>query len=299
METTSDGHQGEGEGVSIHIDGVEDLAEEGKRQLRKTARQPWVKRLTRLGFAARGLIYFLVGYLAIQVALGGRGEITDQKGALASIASSDVGRIVLIVVAIGLAGYSFWYVLRAVLNTEQLEQNLKGKLTRGGYFLTAVVYAFTAVSALRVLGGDRTSTDAQAEAASASILSFAWGPWLVGLVGLALIGLGVGQFLNAFRPNFGHQFKNYTLSTGQQVWILRLGRFGTAARAAVMSITGALVVWSALTLDPEKAGGYDSALLTLAQQPYGTLLLAFVAFGLIAFGLYSLLGAAWFRIKTS
>jgi hypothetical protein len=119
----------------------------------------------------------------------------------------------------------------------------------------------------------------------------------VGAVGLAIFGAGVAQLMMAVKKRLQEQIDAYKLDAQQRGWVLLLGRIGTIARGLIFIVTGWLLVYAAITIDPAKAGGLDNALRVMSQQPYGKFLLGFAAIGLIAFGLYSFLGAAWFRIK--
>jgi hypothetical protein len=278
------------------------IKEEGKRTARKAARQPWVSTLVRFGYAARGIIYAMVGILAIQVAVFGQGKITNQQGAIAAIGAQSGGRILLIIIAVGLAGYALWGLIRAALDPLGKGNDAKGTVTRLGYLISGISYAALLIPTINAIaqkqviavtgGGSQQNT-------AATLLSKSWGPWLVGAAGLAIIGAGIAQIIQGYKADFDMRFDSYAMSSDQRRLATRLGRFGYMARGLVFSIVGLFLLQAALYHNPSKAQGVDGALLALARQPYGTALLALVAAGLIAFGAYSLLGAAWFRLKTT
>ena len=124
-----------------------------------------------------------------------------------------------------------------------------------------------------------------------------WGPWLVGAVGVVIMVIGGVQIYQGIKAKFDEQFKAYDMSPDQRKWARRLGRIGRIARGIVFILIGFLAVLAAVSLDPQRAGGIDGALTFLSNQPYGPWLLAAVALGLIAFAIYSFMGALWFRIK--
>lgn len=128
-------------------------------------------------------------------------------------------------------------------------------------------------------------------------MSTPWGRWAVGIVEVIVIVAGLAQIYQGFSRKFDKQFQPYALNYQQKVWIKRIGRFGTSARGLVFAMTGVFLALAAYQANPGKAQGIDGALLALARQPYGAWLLGVVAVGLIAFGIYSMTGAAWFRLR--
>ena len=129
------------------------------------------------------------------------------------------------------------------------------------------------------------------------VMNLPMGRWLVGIIGLAAIAAGIYQIYLAIKMDFDQRFKPYAMNAEQLRIAKQVGRFGTAARGLVFSLTGFFLVLAAYRASPGSARGFDGALDYLAQQPYGIYLLVFVALGLIAFGVYSLMSAAWFKFK--
>jgi hypothetical protein len=282
---------------------LENMEQDGKQAARQAVRSPWVERIMRLGFFVRGLVYGLVGVLAIQVALGGRGgQITEQQGAIAAIGAQPFGHILLILILVGLAGYALWGIVRAWLDPLHKGSDAKGIVQRIGSLLSAISYGALMIptwNAIQNKAGAAQSggTTNSAQRTVGSLLTQSWGPWVVGLAGLAILGSGIGQIATGLKAKFDMTLDPYKLSSDQRKWATRLGRIGYVARGIVFSIMGILLVQAARLSDPMKARGIDGALMELVRQPYGWLLLAIVAAGLIAFGAYSILGAFWFRFK--
>lgn len=284
---------------------VEKMKKGAERAAKKVARQPWVEPVMRLGYAVRGLLYGLVGFLAVQVALGGQGgRFTDRKGAIAALASQPIGRVVLILIIAGLVGYALWGLLRAVLDPFKRGSGPTGLAARAGYLGEALSYGGLVIPTLRLLlnvpgGAQPGSSEQTQEQVVGTVMRFAWGPWLVGAVGLGVMAVGAWQVLQGWRANFEMRFDSYALNARQRRWATRIGRFGTIARGLVFGLIGLFLLLAALKNNPAEVRGVDGTLLELSRQPYGPYLLGVVAGGLVAYGVYSLLGAAWFRFKHS
>ena len=278
------------------------VKQDGEEELKEAAYSPFVETLTRIGFGARGLIYLVMGIMAIDVARGGSSAPTDKQGALAVIGAQPFGHILLFIVMVGLAGYSLWGIIRAVFDPLHLGSDLKGLVQRMWFFGSAATYGSLILPTYGYLFGGAQSAHNGAQAAktqqfAAMVMAKPWGRWLVGIVGVFIIGVGLAQIYQGFSRKFDKQFKLYDLDRQQSVWIKRIGRIGTVARGIVFGLTGVFLALAAYHFNPQQARGIDGALLALARQPYGPWLLGFVGLGLIAFGVYSINGAAWFRLK--
>jgi hypothetical protein len=274
------------------------VAGEAKRVARQAKNNPWIDRLTRIGYATRGVIYGLIGFLAIQTLLG-RGKITDQKGVLNTIAAQPFGKVLMILIAVGLVGLLIWGIVRAVADPYHKGKDMKGIVARVGYFISGLSYGALLFPTLQLISGKGSggSSSQQAQQAAAGIFTKPWGPWLVGLVGLALIGVAVYRIRSGVTGKLAERFNAYDMTSEQRELAQQMGRFGYIAIGIVFGVIGILAVLAATTLDPHKVAGLDQALAFLAKQPYGPWLLGLVAFGLMAFAIYSFMGALWFRIK--
>ena len=128
-------------------------------------------------------------------------------------------------------------------------------------------------------------------------MSKSWGPWAIGIVGLVVVAVGLYQVYQGINASFDRQFKTYAM-TAQEVRIaIQLGRFGTATRGLLIAVIGFLLVLAAYQSNSSQAVGFDAALTAMRNQPGGVWLLGMAAIGLMAFGIYSALSAAWFRLK--
>jgi len=258
--------------------------------------------LMRLGYAVRGLVYGMIGVLALEVALGVGGSLDDPQGAIVAMGKTPLGAFALYGVLLGLIGYALWGFIRAVFDPLHKGTDAKGIALRVGFAVSGISYLLLAVATYGLISGGASAArngaqTAQTQQTAASILSKPWGPWAVGIAALIVIGVGLVQVLQGVGPNFERQFEPYALSSEQRLWIDRLGRFGTAARGLVFTLIGMFLFMAALHHDANQAQGIDGVLSALLHQSYGPWLLGVVALGLIAFGIYSAMGGIWLRFK--
>jgi hypothetical protein len=258
--------------------------------------------LTRIGYGARGLIYGTIGLLAILIAFGASGRLQDQQGAIASIGQQLFGRILLGVVLIGLVGYSLWGLKRAFFDALHKGKDFKGILERVGFFTSAVAYALLVPSTYNLIfsmpnAAHNGAQGVQLRNLIGTIFLIPFGKWIVGIIGVVVLGIGVYQVYQGLRHNFDQQIKPYALTSRQVKIVKVIGRFGTVGRAVVFLLVGLFLVFAAYHSNPAEAKGIDGALLILIQEPYGHWLLGIVALGLISFGCYSLVSGFWFKFK--
>ncbi len=253
----------------------------------------WVERLARFGYAAKGVVYGIVGLLAAQAAFGGGGKTTDTRGALQEIVKQPFGKVLLGIVAIGLFGYVIWRFVQAIKDPENKGTDLKGILQRIGYGITGLIYAGLAISAVRIILGSGGGNSNSTQDWTARLLSQPFGQWLVGTVGAFIIGLGFYQFYKAFTAKFRQEMNLSELSDTEEKWVIGISRLGLAARGIVFCVIGFFFIQAARQSDASEAGGLGEALQTLAQQPYGPWILGIVALGLIAYGIYTVIQARY------
>jgi len=259
----------------------------------------WVERLARLGYLAKGIVYAIVGVLAVQAAFGAGGQTTDTKGALSAIAAQPFGKFLLALLTVGLIGYVVWRFVQAVQDPEHKGDDAKGWATRLGYAVSGLIYAslaFTAIGLIRGSGGGGGGNSEQDW--TARLLAQPFGQWLVGLVGAFVIGLGFYQLYQAYKAKFRKQMKLQEMSPTEETWATRIGRFGLGARGVVFCIIGFFLLQAARQSDASQVRGLDGVLQSLAQQPYGPWLLGIVALGLVAYGIHMAVQARYIRIPS-
>jgi len=269
------------------------------RAAQKAAYSPVMEALARVGYGVRGLIYFVMGLLALGVTLGKGGSPTDQQGAIAAIGKQPAGLILLWVILLGLVSYSLWGVIRAVLDPLRKGNDAKGLLNRAAYLFSAASYALLILPTYGYISGATSpgQNGAASQQSMASIMSSPLGHWAVVIIGLVIFAVGLYQVYTGFNSSFDKQFQTYAMTAKEVKWATQLGRIGTATRGAVFALVGVLMCQAGLQSDSSQPVGIDAALATLLHQPYGIWLLGVVGLGLMAFGVFSLLTAVWFRMK--
>ncbi len=283
---------------------VDNMANRAKNMARSAQQTELVDKMVRIGYLARGIVYGLIGYLAIKTVINGQGRITGPQGALATIAANPLGKWVLIIVAIGLLGLFIWGLIRAFADPMNKGSDFKGLVARAGYLVSGIAYGGLFLVALGFIQGPggrsipATGGAGSPQSAAAGIMARPFGPTLIGIIGLILIGAGLVRIWEGYQAKFHERFKAYAMNAMEREWAVRMGRFGYIALGIVLVIVGFLAFLAATTKNPARVQGLDGALLFLAHQPYGQFLLAIVALGLIAYAIYSFMGALWFRIKT-
>jgi hypothetical protein len=255
--------------------------------------------VARFGMIARAVIYLLVGYLAIQLAIGSARNETDQRGALQVVADRSGGKVLLILVAVGFACYSLWQLAQALFGVVGKPGKVPPRIKAA---FSCVIYgslAFTAVSI--VAGSGRASSsggqsqDEKSKDLSARVMSHTGGRFLVAAVGLTFIVVGVVMAVNGVRRSFVKHLDIAAMSPATRRAVTVLGVAGKIARGAVVATIGVLALLAAVRFDPDRAGGTDEALRTIATAPGGRIALLVAALGLFAFGSYGLAEARWRR----
>jgi len=257
------------------------LREAGRQA--QTTIKPWVENLARLGYAAKGSVYVIIGVLAAQTALGRGGATTDSQGALRALADQPFGAILLGLVGVGLAAYALWRFVEALVDPEG-----KGLAKRIAHVGVGLIYGSLAVSAIDLITGDGGQGVSE-ESWTARVLAQPFGRFVVGLVGAGVIAYFLYQIVKAFRGDFPESLNVGDLSGDEARWARRLGTFGLASRGVVFSLIGLFLMQAAIRHDAQRAGGLDQSLQAVAQQRYGMALLGVVALGLAAYGSYMLL----------
>ena len=271
-------------------DAVEDAAE-----------SRWLERLARAGLAGRGVLYLVVALLAVHVAFGQERDQADKQGALQAVVEQPLGGVLLLVLAVGFAGYALWRFVEAVVGPSDEDDARKAALKRVGYAGRGVLYTALFVSAvglIRSSGQEAGSNDAEADI-TARVLEWPAGSWLVGAVGLAIVAGGLYVGWRGVSCQFRERLKSFEMGRGERRTVVRLGVVGMVTRMVVLVIIGILLVVAAIQHDAQEAVGIDGALKRLAGRPFGTALLVLAALGLAAYGLYSLAESRYRRIGTA
>ena len=262
---------------------------------RRAGESPWVERLGRAGLVAKGVLYAVIGILAVKVALGARGADPDKEGALATIATQPFGKLLLGILAVGLAGYAVWRLSQGLLDRDDEGDGAKGLAKRLGNISKGVLYAVLCVlTTLKLVGADTKSEGGtQEDRATADLLGLPLGRYLVFA---AAAGFIVAALFNGYRAvtcNFRKKLETHRMSEAEETAATGVGILGHLARFVVFGLIGAFLAKAAWEFDPQEAAGLDTALYEVARQPYGGFLLGTLAVGLLAYALYCFVQARY------
>ena len=255
----------------------------------QASHETWLEYFARLGYIAKGVVYGTVGLLAIQSALDIGGKVTGSEGAIKSIAAQPYGQVLLVLLVIGLFGYVTWRFLQAFLDPEHRGNDFSDIARRVGYGFSGLFYASIAFSAVKILisasdsGG---SSDSTAQSLAGQAMQQPFGRWLVGAVGVFIMGLACYYFYRAITAKFRKRFKLHEMSNVEKTWATWVGRIGIAARGVVYAAVGAFVVQAAVTYDPNKVKTSGGALQSMNNNPTNEILLGLVAIGFIAYAVH-------------
>ena len=256
---------------------------------------PLFEGLARVGYAARGVIYAVIGVLALRLADGAAGPRPNQQGAMQQIAQQRFGHALLLLTAIGLGGYALWRLAQAFVGHTP-EYGEHSKLDRIGAFGSGLAYAAFCLLAIGVLRGSAGDSSAQPKRTTADVLGWPAGRELVAAAGILFIGIGLYQAYLGLSKKFLEYSKTGQMSQGVLKAFTALGVTGIVARAIAFALIGIFALKAAIDYTARDAVGIDGALARLTQRAYGTTALVVVAAGLIAFGAYSMADARYRKI---
>ena len=248
----------------------------------------------RIGFVARGVVYGLIGALAVALASGAGGKATNQQGALETVAHQPLGHALVVTIAVGLGGYALWRVVRASLGHGP-EDGGDSIVDRIGGFGSGIVYALLSVIAVEIAVGHAHGSGAVSPR-TAGVLGWPLGREIVTGAGVVLIVVGLYQGWRGISRDFLDDAMVGKMSPRLRRFLVAIGVVGHVSRMVVFGLVGIFLVKAAVEYDPRTAVGIGGALSRLLHQPAGNALLAVVAAGLVAFGLYSMTDARYHRL---
>jgi hypothetical protein len=273
----------------MHPTSIEDAA----RRARQAPDSPPAHVLARAGLTARGVIYLLIGWVTVLVALGRSSREADPQGALQLLASKPYGLASLWLLAAGFAAYALWRLSEAVFGVTGEPAGAGPRLKS---VAQAVMYAGLAYLTFKVISGTGRSQSRQQQDMTATAMQHTDGRWLVGIAGLIVLVIGLALVVQAVFRTFMKYLQTSQMGPRTRRVVELTGVIGTSARGLVLTLAGALVVDAAITHKPSQSGGIDKALLTLRNQPRGEFLMILAALGLAVFGMYGLCEARWRRV---
>jgi len=254
-----------------------------------------VDKLGRVGFAARGVVYLLIGWITLMIALDHRTMEADRTGALELVAGKAFGFVVLWFLIVGFAGMALWRLAMAVHPDLPGKRGAGARLASGG---KAVLYAVAAYTTARftATGHSGGSTNKVSTDFTTDAMRHSGGRLLVGAVGVGFVVAGVVLIVRGLRRKFAGNLNTGAMSARTRSAVLGLGVAGNVARGVIAAAAGVFLLDAALTFDPARARGVDGTLRAFAAAPAGPLVLIVMAVGLAAFGCYSFCEARWRRL---
>ena len=260
----------------------------GKRSITEVRRSRPYHALVKVGLVSYGLLHLVIAWIALQLVLGKRAEASPE-GALSQLGRQPLGAVLLWIMAVGLFTLAVWQAVEATIGRDQPERDgrTRRRLASAG---RAVVYLALGVLAVGVATRAASGSGNGEETISAKLMSVPFGQVLVALIGAIVISVGIAQVVKGVKQNFTEDLDRAAPPT-----VRRLGTVGYCAKGTALGIIGCLFVWSAITYDPDKAGGMDAALRTIRDQPFGSVLLTIMAAGLACFGVYCFVWARMVR----
>lgn len=245
----------------------------------------FIEALMRAGYAARGVVYLIVGGIAFFAAVNG-GEAEGSTGALAFLVRQPFGMALLSIVAAGLFAYTAWRFVDGVMDLENEGDNAEGYASRAGQLLSGATHAVLGVTAVSIiLNGADSQNDGgrnSAESWTAMLIDNPLGRAVILAAGAVTVGVGIYLFIKAYKAAYKSKIRQ-TETTQKLAPVIR---FGLVAHGVVLLIIGGLITWAGLTHDPDKAAGLEEALRILETQTFGRTLLGLAGAGLAGFAVY-------------
>lgn len=261
---------------------------------------PWVEKLARLGFVAKAVLYMTIGVLASAAALRlGGTPASGQRGAMGALVDAPLGRVLLVVIAIGLFGYAAWRFIDAVMDPEGNGHDAKGIVKRARSVALGGLYVALGASAVKIaLGHHEAASDGtQSAHYTARALATPGGTFALIAVAAGFVAYGIHQLYCAWTAKLDRRLQLGRLSSPARRWLIGASRFGIAARGVVFGTTGILLWRAVQQRDPQKARGLKASLLQLFEL--GRIPFAVIAVGLVAYGVYQLIEARYRNIAVA
>lgn len=256
---------------------------------------PWLRRYILVGYAAKGIVYLLIGTLAIQGAAISNREAAGTYLTLSFLARQPLGKLLVCLLAIALMGYVLRRLLQTILAPGSSNSlSLKRVFQRIGYIMSGLSYTGVAYSALNIvleLGEyDDTIEDLVNELFEQPI-----GEWLILLGGIVVTIIGFSYIRGAYTGSYISEFESFDIHYRLEEWATRFGKIGVAARGVAFVLTGMFLIQAAISGNSELAGGLQNVFRVLAVKPLGWLWLGLIGIGFICYGLYLFVATVYRR----
>jgi hypothetical protein len=260
------------------------------------SRENWVEKFFRLGYISKGVVYCLIGVIALMAAIGLSGDEPSQTNVLMLIYEQPFGKIILAVLALGLFGYVMLRFYQAFKDIDHKGSDTKGIFSRIGYGISGLLYLALGVYAAKLVLSAQNNGGDSKQFIIAKALTYSWGQWVVGIVGLIIIGSGIYQIYRAVSGKFMKKIQ--LIRSNIENTVKKAGVTGYAARGVVLMIIGYLVFHAAITSNPSQAKGTEGA-FAFIENNFGGVLFAVIAIGMLAYGVFMFVKAKYQRINVN
>ena len=251
---------------------------------REAEQSDWLDHAVRVGLVAYGVVHLLIGWLAVQLALGDHSEEASANGALHELAQQPFGDAMVWAVAVGMFLLVMWRVIEAAFGHREAEGSDRVR-KRLASLLKACLYAALGVAAVRVATGSGSSGGGSS-GMTAKLMDLPAGQWIVVAVGLAIIGYAGSLVWRGWTEKFAEHLDTEGKLGYDGAAYLLLGKVGYIAKGIAFAIVGVLFCYAGIAHQPGKSGGLDEALQKVLEQPFGPYLLIAMGVGIGCYGLF-------------
>jgi hypothetical protein len=252
--------------------------------------------LARIGYATKGVLYLVIGGLAVRYALGDGGKLTDNRGAMRTLHAEPFGGLLVWAAAAGLGAYAIWRLVQAIWDPESGRRDAKRLGQRIGYAVSGVTHAGLCVAAVQLALARGRSHGGGSVTYIGKVLAWPGGSWIIAGVGIAVLCVGGYELYQGYSARFMKRLSTATMSARERTWARRAGRMGLFAHGLVFAVVGWFLERAAASGQSTQARGLAGALHEIARRSHSTLLLAAVALGLVGYAVYLFFTARYLRV---
>ena len=251
--------------------------------------------MARLGYAARGTVFLVIGGFALLAATGAGSRPLGARDALQLLFEKPLGGLLIWTVAAGLCCFAAWRFLQSFFDTDQHGRSLYGLARRSVFAFSGLFYVALAVATARItMGAQKGSENQSARDWTGWLMAMPLGRAMIALIGMGFIGVTIGLAVKVVRAPYRHRME---MRLRTREWAVALGSFGILTRALVFLMIGGFLEYAAYDADSTAVVGLSGALRTIQQQAYGGPLLAIASLGLLAFACFEFIEASGRRIR--
>jgi len=264
-------------------------------------KKEWVESFARFGYAAKGVVYILVGGLAVGAAIGAGGQTSGKRGAVQELLQQPFGQVMLGIVAVGLLGYVCWRFYDAIVDPEDHGSDTQGIFQRIGLAISGLTYLAFSIYCLYTVMGESSSggsggSGSSRQSLAAEAMSQPFGQWIVGIIGAIVIGKGLYQFYKGLAEKFNDKVNDQGVDRDIKKTYDIAGKVGYIARGVVLSLIGFFVVKAAVEAQPGNVKG-TGGIFDFLQTTGGPWLMGLIALGLVGYGIFMIVKAKYRRIE--